>query len=68
MLVKVASKAGERRIFFYTVAATGGFVWGQKEKFPEVEQKLSSHINERWQFHYVVSSEMCKLQTLEIMK
>jgi hypothetical protein len=51
--VKVVYETGkERKIFFYKVA---GFC-KQKTKFLDVEEKLSSYLNERWQFGYVVSN------------
>jgi hypothetical protein len=50
------------------VPSTGRLFISTKGKFPVAEEMFSSYLNERWQFGYVVSCEMCQCKVLGIMK
>jgi hypothetical protein len=39
-----------------------------KKTFPDAEEALSLCLNEKQQFDYAVSSKMCQLKDLEIVK
>jgi hypothetical protein len=54
MLLK---SSGTRRVFC-----------GQKARYPKIEEKLLEYVSEKRQFGYVVSTEMCQLKALALMK
>jgi hypothetical protein len=66
--VKVTSETGKKgKIFFYKAVVTS-MVFIAKRNISRVEEMPSSYLNERQKFGYMVSSEMCHLKDLEIMK
>jgi hypothetical protein len=50
-------KSGSKRAFY-----------GQKAKFPEIEEKLRDYINDKRQFGCAVSAKMCQLKALALAK
>jgi hypothetical protein len=57
----------EKDLFLQSSGYWQGFC-EKEENFREIEEKLSSYLNERLKFGYAESSEMYQLKALEIMK
>jgi hypothetical protein len=41
---------------------------GQKARYPKIEEKLLEYLCEKWQFGYAVSTEICQLKALALVK
>jgi hypothetical protein len=41
---------------------------GQKARYPKIEEKLLEYVSEKRQFRYTVSTEMCQLKALALVK
>jgi hypothetical protein len=41
---------------------------GQKARYPNIEEKLLEYVSEKRQFGYAVSTEMCQLKALALVK
>jgi hypothetical protein len=60
-------ETGNKNIFLRKVVVISGFFVDKSNIF-RGRRKHSSYLNERWQFGYVVSSKICQLMPLEIVK
>jgi hypothetical protein len=43
------------------------FLWAEV-RYPKIEEKFFEYVSEKQQFRYAVSTEMCKLKALALVK